>query len=67
MPGFANSMSDDQISALLSYLRGRFSNQPAWAGVEQTVRDARKSETVFLQTQPERNGAPASSMQRDKP
>ncbi len=55
MPGFANSMNDDQISALLRYLRGRFSNQPAWAGVEQTVRDARRSETVFLQTQPEPN------------
>ena len=67
MPGFANSMNDDQISALLNYLRGRFSNQPAWAGVEQTVRDARRSETVFLQTQPEPNSAPASSMQRDKP
>jgi mono/diheme cytochrome c family protein len=67
MPGFANSMDDNQISALLNYLRGRFSNQPAWAGVEQTVRDARRSETVFLQTQPEPSSAPASSMQRDKP
>jgi len=67
MPGFANSMSDDQISALLSYLRGRFSNQPAWTGVEQTVRDARRSETVFLQTRAESQSAPAGSMQRDKP
>ena len=67
MPGFASSMNDDQISALLNYLRGRFSNQPAWAGVEQIIRDARRSETVFLQTQPEPNSAPASSMQRDKP
>jgi mono/diheme cytochrome c family protein len=67
MPGFANSMNDDQISALLNYLRGRFSNQPAWAGVEQTVRDARRSETVFLQTQPQPNSAPAGSTQRDKP
>jgi mono/diheme cytochrome c family protein len=65
MPGFANSMTDDQISALLNYLRGRFSNQPAWTGVEQTVRDARRSETVALQTRAEPHSA--DSMQRDKP
>jgi mono/diheme cytochrome c family protein len=64
MPPFANSMSDDQISALLNYLRGRFSNQPAWTGVEQTVRDARRSETVFLLGG---TNAPAGSTQRDKP
>jgi hypothetical protein len=58
-------MTDDQISALLNYLRGRFSNQPAWAGVEQTVRAARRSETVLLQTQPESDSAPAGSTQRD--
>jgi mono/diheme cytochrome c family protein len=50
MPGFANSMTDDQISALLNYLRGRFSSQPAWTGVEQIVRDARQTETVSLRT-----------------
>lgn len=50
MPGFANSMTDEQIAALLTYLRGRFSKEPAWAGVEQVVRDARRSETVSLQT-----------------
>lgn len=50
MPGFANSMTDEQIAALLTYLRGRFSTQPAWTGVEQVVRDARRSETVSLQT-----------------
>ena len=50
MPGFANSMTDDQIFSLLSYLRGRFSSQPAWASVEQIVRDARQTETVSLRT-----------------
>jgi len=59
------SMTDDQISALLNYLRGRFSNQPAWTGVEQTVLDARRSETVALQTRAEPHSA--DSMQRDKP
>jgi mono/diheme cytochrome c family protein len=63
MPGFANSMTDDQIAALLNYLRGRFSAQPVWTGVEQVVRDARQTDTVSLQTSPQGGG----SMQRDKP
>jgi mono/diheme cytochrome c family protein len=67
MPGFANSMTDDQIAALLNYLRGRFSSQPAWSGVEATVREARRSETVFLQTSPGPVSAPGESTQRDKP
>jgi len=65
MPGFANSMTDDQIAALLNYLRGRFSAQPAWSGVEQIIRDARHSETVSLQTSPGPESIAGSSMQRD--
>ena len=67
MPGFANSMTDDQIVALLDYLRGRFSSQPAWTSVEQTVRSARQTETVSLQTSSRPDAAPGGSMQRDKP
>ena len=67
MPGFSNSMSDDQVAALLSYLRGRFSAQPAWTGVEQMVRDARHTDTVSLQTSSAPDGVPGGSMQRDKP
>jgi mono/diheme cytochrome c family protein len=65
MPGFAASMNDEQATALLNYLRARFSNQPAWTGVDKTVQDARRTQTVFLQTSPgPRNADP---MQRDKP
>jgi mono/diheme cytochrome c family protein len=67
MPGFAASMSDDQIAGLLNYLRARFSNQPAWAGVEKTVADVRQTQTVFLQTSAAPNSAPADASQRDKP
>jgi mono/diheme cytochrome c family protein len=67
MPGFANSMTDDQMAAVLNYLRGRFSAQPAWSGVEQIVRDARHSETVSLQTAPAPESVAGGSMQRDKP
>ena len=67
MPGFANSMTDEQIAALLTYLRGRFSAQPAWSNAEQIVRDARRAETVSLQNPSAPNSPPAGSTQRDKP
>jgi mono/diheme cytochrome c family protein len=67
MPGFAAGMNDDQIAALLQYLRARFSNQPAWTGVEKTIEDARRTQTVFLQSSPEPHNAPADATQRDKP
>ncbi len=67
MPGFADTMNDDQIAALLNYLRARFSSQPAWTGVEKTVADARRTQTVFLQTSPEPHSAPVDPTQRDKP
>jgi mono/diheme cytochrome c family protein len=67
MPGFAASMSDGQIAALLNYLRARFSNQPAWTGLEKTIADARRTQTVFLETSPAPHNAPADPTQRDKP
>jgi mono/diheme cytochrome c family protein len=67
MPGFAASMTDAQIAGLLNYLRARFSNQPAWTGVEKTIEDARRTQTVFLQTSPGPRNAPAEKTQRDKP
>jgi mono/diheme cytochrome c family protein len=67
MPGFAASMNDDQISALLRFLRARFSNQPPWSGVEKTVADARQTQTVLLQTSSGPHNAPADATQRDKP
>jgi mono/diheme cytochrome c family protein len=67
MPGFAASMSDAQIAALLNYLRVRFSNRPAWTGLEQTIANARRTQTVFLETSPGPHNAPADPAQRDKP
>ena len=67
MPGFAASMDDKQIVALLQYLRARFSNHPAWAGVEQAVEDGRRTQTVFLQTSPAPGNPPVDATQRDKP
>jgi mono/diheme cytochrome c family protein len=67
MPGFAASMNDRQITALLSYLRTRFSNQPAWTAIEKTIAEARNTQAVFLQTSPGPHNAPADATQRDKP
>jgi mono/diheme cytochrome c family protein len=67
MPGFASSMNDGQIASLLNYLRARFSNQPAWTGVEKTIEAARRTQTVFLRTSPEPYNVPADPAQRDKP
>ena len=67
MPGFADSMNDQQIVTLLQFLRSHFSNQPAWTGVEKAVAEARRTQTVFLQTSPGPTNTPAEPTQRDKP
>ena len=67
MPGFAAAMNDDQIISLLQYLRAQFSNQPPWISVETAVAEARRTQTVFLQTSPGPHNAPADATQRDKP
>ncbi|OCK56001.1 cytochrome c [Bradyrhizobium sp. LMTR 3] len=67
MPGFAASMNDEQASALLNYLRARFSDQPAWTDLKKTIVEARRTQTVFLQTSPAPRNAPADPQQREKP
>jgi len=67
MPGFAASMDDSRIAVLLSYLRSRFGNQPAWTELAKTIQDARRTQTVFLNTSPGPHNAPAEATQRDKP
>jgi mono/diheme cytochrome c family protein len=42
MPGFADAMTDRQVVALVTYLRGTFSDQPPWRDVEDRVRQARE-------------------------
>ncbi len=67
MPGYADSMTDDQIAALLDYLRTRFSNQPPWKNTAEIVRDARRAQTALLQISPSPRNASADATQRDKP
>jgi len=42
MPGFADALSDSQVAALMTYLRRTFSSQPAWSGLEDKIREARR-------------------------
>lgn len=42
MPSFADNLTDRQIADLLAYGRSRFTTQPQWPRLEDTVRDIRK-------------------------
>src|SRR5882724_3654185 len=67
MPGFADSMTDEQIAALLTYLRARFSDQPPWTNTTEIVRNARRSQNALLQVSPSPRNAPTEATKRDKP
>jgi mono/diheme cytochrome c family protein len=43
MPGFADTLSDAQVVALMTYLRSSFSDRPLWDDVEGSVRRVRRS------------------------
>jgi mono/diheme cytochrome c family protein len=42
MPGFADSLTDSQVVALLGYLRARFTDRPAWVATDQDVQQIRQ-------------------------
>ncbi|MGZ8264894.1 MAG: c-type cytochrome [Burkholderiales bacterium] len=43
MPGYAGALTDDQIAALVTYLRSDFTDRPAWQNVTREVRRIRQS------------------------
>jgi mono/diheme cytochrome c family protein len=43
MPGFAGALSDEDLAALLGYLRARFSDQPPWPDVSKDIEQAREA------------------------
>ena len=67
MPGFAPSMTDAQMSALLAYLRSQFGHEAAWGNVERTLAEAKKAQAAFLQTSAEAPNIATETLQRDKP
>lgn len=42
MPGFAGTLTDPQIVALAAYVRGQFSDKPAWSGIDTTLSTLRQ-------------------------
>jgi mono/diheme cytochrome c family protein len=44
MPGFSGAISDDQLAALLTFLRAQFSDQPPWPDVAKDIEAARQAE-----------------------
>jgi mono/diheme cytochrome c family protein len=42
MPGFDGAISSEDLAALLEYLRARFSDKPAWAGLGTSIQVARR-------------------------
>ncbi len=50
MPGFAGMLSDAQLVDLAGYLRGAFTDKPAWTGIEAVVRTARAAARPAMPT-----------------
>ena len=42
MPGFAATLTDRQVAAVLAYLRARFTDRPAWDGLADNVQHIRQ-------------------------
>ena len=42
MPAFAGALTDTQVAALAAYVRGRYSDLPAWADIETSIREAKR-------------------------
>lgn len=45
MPAFADSLTDPQVAEIAAYVRARYTDHPAWNGLERTVRAARAAAT----------------------
>jgi mono/diheme cytochrome c family protein len=43
MPGYAGALTDAQLAALIAYVRGDFSDRPAWQNVDREIRRVRGS------------------------
>ena len=42
MPGFADALTDAQVASVLTYLRARFADRPAWTDLQQGVHQIRE-------------------------
>jgi hypothetical protein len=68
MPGFAGALTDAQLTALVAYLRQRFSDQRQWQDIAQLIREARSGErNVILYPTHASTSGPGDASQRGSP
>jgi hypothetical protein len=68
MPGFAGALTEDQLAALASYLRRRFSDQPQWHDIDRDIREARSGKRpVAIYPVHVGTSVPGEGSQRGKP
>lgn len=66
MPGFAGALDDDQMAALLAYMRSSFSDRPAWTDVKATVAGIRAGhEDTEVKASDSTSSAPANPTRRE--
>jgi len=66
MPGFQGVLDDAQVADLLSYIRANFSDEPAWADVQETVAHVRAGEEdTELRSLSSGGSAPANPTRRE--
>jgi mono/diheme cytochrome c family protein len=66
MPGFAGALGDDELSALVTYLHRRFSDQPQWNDIDQDIRAAHSGKRPVA-IHPTHVSLPDDASQRGKP
>jgi mono/diheme cytochrome c family protein len=64
MPGFAASISDDQLVALVAYLRAHFSDRAPWTDIESSLHSARNPARMGTATHAPTGQAARPSNQR---
>jgi mono/diheme cytochrome c family protein len=68
MPGFGGAFTDEQLAALVGYLRARFSDQPQWADIAKDIREARSGERpIAIYPTHAGTSVPGDTSQRGKP
>jgi mono/diheme cytochrome c family protein len=68
MPGFGGAFTDEQLAALVGYLRARFSDQPQWADTAKDIREARSGERpIAIYPTHAGTSVPGDTSQRGKP
>lgn len=67
MPGFADSIDDQQMFELVTYLRARSGEQPAWDRLDAIVKQARASQLAYIRTTAGVENAPDDRAGKGKP